>query len=132
MKNKSYEWSLPLTSPPYLFVGRKPVAVLFGDEHTPVKSWREVYHAILIRCIENPKHRKTLMDLRERIAGKCRVLISASPDGMTRPLKIAEELYGETHYGSQTLMHILIERILLPVGFDCSGISIVLKTKRRD
>jgi len=48
---------------------------------------------------------------------------------MTRPLKIDEGLYGETHYGSQTLMYILVERILSPVGYDCSDVSIVIKNK---
>ena len=124
-----YELIFPLSADPYIFIGKKPAAVLFGQERITVKSWRDVYGVILTRCIENSQHYKTLMDLRERISGKCRVFISASPDSMKRPIKLADGLYGETHYGAQTLMYILVERILAPVGFDCSDISIIIKNK---
>ena len=122
-----YEYTYPLTAPPYLFVGKKPVAVLFGDERVEVKSWHDVYSAILKRCNENPRHHETLMYLRNKVAGKCRVFLSDKPDGMTRPLRVDENMYAETHYGSSTLMHILINRILVPVHFDCSGVSIVIR-----
>jgi len=67
------------------------------------------------------------MYLRNKTAGKVRVFLSDKPDGMTRPLKIDEDMYAETHYGSQTLMHILVNRILIPARFDCSNISVVIK-----
>jgi hypothetical protein len=127
MIQNTYEVFLPLTAPPYLFVGRKPVAVLFGEERMEVKSWREVYSAILTRCNENPQHHEMLMVLRDKVGGKCRTFLSGSPEGMTRPLKIAEGLYEEVHYGSATLIHILVKRILSPVGFNCSDIGIMLK-----
>ena len=123
----TYEHTYPLTAPPYLFVGRKPAAVLFGDERAEVKTWRQVYSVILGRCNNNPVHHVTLMYLRDKAAGKVRVFLSGSPDSMTRPLRIDEGLYSETHYGSATLMHILVNRILTPVGFNCSDISIVVK-----
>jgi len=123
----AYEMILPLSADPYIFIGKKPTAVLFGEERVEVKTWRQVYDVILKRCIENPQHYETLMDLRDRIAGRDRVLVSANPDGMRNPTKIAEGLYGETHYGSQTLMYILVERILAPVGFDSFGISVVIR-----
>ena len=126
----AYEMILPLSADPYIFIGKKPTAVLFGEERVEVKTWRQVYDVILKRCIENPQHYETLMDLRDRIAGRDRVLVSANPDGMRNPTKIAEGLYGETHYGSQTLMYILVERILAPVGFDCSNISIAINGSR--
>ena len=37
-----HEIDYPLTSPSYLFVGRKPIAVLFGEERIEVKTWRDV------------------------------------------------------------------------------------------
>jgi hypothetical protein len=121
------EYIYPLTATPYIFVGKKPSAVLFGDERVDVKSWREVYTVILKRCNEDPVYHEALMYLRDKTAGKVRVFLSGSPEGMTRAHKIDEGLYGEVHYGSATLMHILTERILAPAGYDCSAVSIVLK-----
>jgi len=125
--NASYEQMIPLTTKPYLFIGRKPAAVIFGDEHVEVKSWRGVYTAILSRCNQDAQHHETLMYLRNKISGQQRVFLSDSSAGMTRPFKIDEGMYAECHYGAETLMHILVVRILAPVGFDCSNIQIVIK-----
>jgi hypothetical protein len=67
------------------------------------------------------------MELRGRLAGKCRVFLSDSPDGMTRPLKVDTGMWAETHYGSETLMHILTKRILDPAGFNYSNISVIVQ-----
>jgi hypothetical protein len=56
------------------------------------------------------------MYLRDKVAGKVRVFLSASSDGMTRAVRIDEDMYGEVAYGSATLIHILCERILDPAG----------------
>ena len=109
----------------YHFVGKKVVAVYFGEERVPAKTWVQVYKIILDRC--NQQCHDMLMYLRNKTAGKVRLFLSDSPDSMTRPLKIDEDLYGETHYGSATLMHILRERILSPAGFDYSHILIAFK-----
>ena len=106
------EMVIPLSADPYGFIGKKPSAVLFGEERVDVKSWRDVYKVALTRCNENPKCHDALMYLRGKTAGKCRVFLADKPDGMTRPLKIDEGLYGEVHYGSQALMRILCNRIL--------------------
>ena len=122
------EFIYPLTTEPYVFVGKKPAAVLFGTERVEAKSWRDVYAAIITRCNNDPQHHETLMYLRNKVAGKIRVFLSDKTDGMTRPLKIDERMYAETHYGSATLMHILVKRILAPTRFDCSNISIVIRS----
>jgi len=101
--------------------------VLFGEERVSVKSWREVYKVVLGRCNENPEHHERLMYLRNKTAGKVRVFLSDSPAGMIRPIRIDEDMYGETHYGSATLVHILCKRILEYTGFDYRNISVVLK-----
>ena len=124
------EMVIPLYTDPYIFIGKKPAAVLFDEERVETKSWRDVYKVVLTRCNENPKNHDMLMYLRGKTAGKCRKFLADSPDGMARPLKIDEGLYGEVHYGSQTLMHILCNRILDYTGFDYSGISIVIKGNR--
>ena len=121
-----YEITYPITIPTYTFVGKKPVAVLFGDERVEVKTWRQVYAVIIGRCNEIPQCHERLLYLRNKAAGKVRLFLSDKPDGMTRPLRIDEELYGETHYGSATLMHILLNQILVYTDFDCSGIQVIL------
>jgi len=127
VKGSGYERTMPLTTNPHLFIGRKPTAVLFGDERMDVKSWRDVFVAVLSRCNQDVRHNETLMYLRNKIAGQQRVFLSDSPVGMTRPVKIDEDMYAESHYGAETLMHILVVRILSPVGFDCSNVRIVIK-----
>jgi len=122
--------TISLSTDPYIFIGKKPAAVLFDEERVETKSWRDVYKVVLTRCNENPKCHDMLMYLRGKTAGKSRIFLAESPNGMVRPVKIDEELYGEVQYGSQTLMHILCNRILDYTGFDYSGISIVIRGKR--
>ena len=112
------EYTYPLTVPFYLFIGKKPAAVLFDAERIEVKTWREVYSAIIKRCNDNPEHHERLMNLRNRTAGKVRVFLSDRPDSMARPHQIDAEMYGEVGYRTATLLHILCNRILTPAGFD--------------
>jgi len=127
MNKTQNERTVPLTIAPYHFVGKKPAAVLFGEERVEVKTWKQVYTVILSRCNQNPDCHEMLMYLRGRAAGKVRQFLSVKPDKMRNPVKIDEDLYGECHYGSATLMHILCLRILTPAGFDYYDIQIVLK-----
>ena len=113
-----------LSIDPAIFVGTKPAAVLIDGEILPAHTWRKVYKEILQHCIKDPVYYERLMNLRGRIAGQQRVFISDKSDGMTQPLQICEGLYGEVHYGSQTLMHILTVRILTPLHYDYSKIKI--------
>ena len=121
-----HEHTYPLTAPTYLFVGQKPVAVLFGDERVDVKTWIQVYAVIIGRCNENPQYHERLMYLRNKAAGKVRLFLSDKADGMSKPYRIDTDLWGEVHYGSATLMHILTKQILVYTGFDISGISLVI------
>jgi len=122
------ELIFPITVDSHMFIGKKPIAVLFGKERVEVKTWVQVYTVILKRCNADPDHHKMLMYLRGKVSGKCRVFLADKPDGMRSPVKIDEEMYGEAHYGSATLLHILINRILAPARFDCGDIRVVLKT----
>jgi hypothetical protein len=118
-----------LTSSSYLFVGRKVAAVLFGEERVEVKTWRGVYTEVLKRCNADPKGHEGLMYLRNKAAGRVRVFLSDKPDGMRSPAQIDTDMYGETNYGSATMMHILCNQILYYTGFDYSNISIALRTQ---
>jgi hypothetical protein len=119
---------IPLTIDPSFFRGKKPVAILFGDERITVKSWRGVLKTILSHCNQTTEHHERLMYLRGKVAGRDRVFLSASSDGMTHSIKIDEGLYTEGHFGSEGMMHVLVQRILKHTGYDYSNICIILKS----
>jgi hypothetical protein len=119
------EFKLPLSCDGYHFVGKKPTAVIFADERVEVKTWRQVFAVVLSRC--NQQCHERLMYLRNKVAGRDRLLLSDNPDGLRSPVKVDDELYAASGYGSATMMHILCDRILNPAGFDYYDISISLK-----
>jgi hypothetical protein len=61
------------------------------------------------------------------VAGRVRVFISDSPAGMRKPLKVDEGLYIETHDGTETMHHIMVDLILSYVRYDLSYIKVVVK-----
>ena len=96
------EYIFPFTAEPYIFIGKKPAAVFFGEERVDVKNWRDVLKLILTRC--NEKCHNDLMYLRNKVAGKVRVFISDKPDGMARPFMLDEDIYVDGgQYGVATL-----------------------------
>jgi len=122
------EYVYPLSADTNIFIGKKPIAVLFGEERAEANNWRKVFAAIMARCNADAQCHENLMYLRDKVSGRDRILLSHSPDSMRRPLKIDEDMYAEACYGTATLLSILRDRILSPAHFDCSDISIVIKT----
>lgn len=59
--------------------------------------------------------------------GHSRAILGAAPGNMDHPLKIGEGLYLESKYDTQTLLYVLVERVLPPIGYDPIGIRIVLR-----
>ena len=112
-----------LNTSPWQFRGKKPIAVIFDDHRTPVRTWREVYTQILRRC-DREKH-DVLLQLRNKIAGRKRVFLSDKPDGMDAPIRIAEALYAEAYFDTEYLVRTL-RQILDVAGCDYGGISIVI------
>lgn len=125
------EITVPLDTNPSMFVGTKPNAVIVGDVQHVVRSWHEVYEIVIGKCNADPRRHELLTNNLHWFQGNVRKFLSDSPNCMKRPLKVDENLWAETHYGSATLLHILVERILGPVGFDCSGIKIAFDPTRR-
>jgi len=121
----SVERTYPLNFSPHIFKGEKPVAVLFGEERVERNSWIKVYTEILHRC-KDEKY-DILMELRGKISGRDRLILSKESTGMKRPVKLAEGLFAESFYDTDTLIYVLTKRILDPVGFDYREISVVLK-----
>jgi hypothetical protein len=125
MKNE-HEYSLKHANPHY-FIGTKPAAVLFGEERVDVRFWSNVYKAIYERVNQDPQAHEDLMYLRNKVAGKVRVFISDLGSGMTKPLKVDDDLFVETHYGVETMFHIMVDCILKYVRCDISNIKIIVK-----
>jgi hypothetical protein len=121
----------PLGARPSVFIGTKPDAVIFGDMQYIVRTWREAYEIVIGKRNADPRCHEPLTNNLHWFQGSVRKFLSNVPDGMKNPLKVDETLWTETHYGSETLMNTLVERILRPVGFDYSGIRIAFDTARR-
>jgi hypothetical protein len=117
---------LPLSINPVRFRKQKPIAVLFGEERVAVKTWGDVHTTVITHCIQDPVYHGKMMELRGRIAVKSKVFIAETSDGMKKKKKICDGLYTEVTYGSETLMHILVTRILSAIRYDCTNIYVVL------
>ena len=121
------ECEYPLYTPPHLFKGSKPIAVLFDGERVELTSWRKVYAEILRRC--NAEKHDVLMELRNKVSGRERVILSDKSDGMNVPVKLSDDLFAEAYFDTEWLIRTLTIRILGAVGFDYSHISIIVKSK---
>ena len=126
-----YETTYPITINPAIFKGKKPTALMFGDEHVEVRTWKMVVEEIMKRCNADPEKHVELMNLRGRLAGRERVFLAKEGNLMQSPRKIAENLYMETNYDAETLMRILITRILDAVDYDYSDISVATRIANR-
>jgi len=120
----NFETVYPININPAVFKGKKPTAVLFGEERMEVHSWKAVAEVIIKRCNKDAEKHVSLMNLRDKIFGRDRVLLSKDEEGMHNPVKIAENLYAETHYDAESLMRIVLTRILDAVDYDYSNISV--------
>jgi len=117
----------PLSYNTGMFKGKKPTNVIFGRERVQVYTWKMVFKEIMSRCnADTDKHRQ-LMNLRTRVSGRSRALLSDRPDGMRSPLQIDNKLYAETHYDTETLLRILLHRILDAVHYDYRNIYVSVR-----
>jgi hypothetical protein len=128
--NESFDKIYPLSFNFAEFKGKKPTSLHFGREIVPVYSWKKVFAKIMERCNSDVDKHKALMDLRSKISGRSRLILSDRPEGMRAPLEIAHKLYAETHYDTGNLLHILTRRLLDPVGYDYSNIYVAVRTER--
>jgi len=127
---KKHETLYPLSADPSIFKGTTPTCVLFGEERAIAHTWKNVFKLVILQCNSNTQHHKTLMELRNKILGRERILLSDNPNGMRRPFQIDKNLFTETHYDTESLMRILLKRILDEVGFDYSNISVAVRNSR--
>ena len=123
---EAYEVIYPISMNPAVFKGKKPTAIIFGNERVSVSSWQKVLKEIILRCNAQPEYRKKLMNLRDKVSGRERVILSAKKSGMRRSFEIGTRLYIETHYDTETLLRILLTRILDEVGYNYSNITVAV------
>ena len=119
------EMVAPLRTHPSFFKGQKPVAVVFPDGYeVQTPTWKKFALAVMRDCIRDESNLDSLLELRGRLSGKNRPILSAAPDTMDAPLKITEDLYMESKYDTETLLHVLTNRILDVVGYDYGDICV--------
>jgi hypothetical protein len=119
--------TLPLRSGASIFKGKKPVEVNFGSYTVPAITWRQVVDVIFQEVIKSDDQKDALYKICDRVNGKTRTILSSDEHNMKSPLKIAENLYYETHYGTETLITVLTDRILKPIDYDYSRITITVR-----
>ena len=123
---ENYENVYPLVTGPAVSKGSKPTGVLFGQQRVDAFTWKAVATVILQQCIKDTEIRKKLFGMRDIVSGRKRVLLSSASSKMRSPVEICKGLYFETHYDAETLLRILITRILDTVHYDYSDISIMI------
>nr|WP_325204472.1 hypothetical protein [uncultured Oscillibacter sp.] len=118
----------PLTKTPSFFRGRRPVGVIFPDgTRIRTTSWKGVVEAVLKDCNQTPGMHDSLMELRNRVYGNSRIILGDSSEEMKSPITICPEIYFEAHYDVESLLRITLTRILSVIGYDFSGIKVVVR-----
>ncbi len=126
------ETVLSLSTDPRQFKGTKPAAVIFPDgRRVEVTKWRAAVTIILRECANTPPYGERLMSIREKVMGRQRTILSASSKGMDAPLEIGPELFMEGKFDTEALLYALTKRVLAPVGYSYSGISVQLRQTGR-
>ncbi|MBQ9112917.1 MAG: hypothetical protein IJY08_04975 [Clostridia bacterium] len=126
---RPYEETYPITASG-IFKGKKPSGVIFGNqEPIAVLTWKQVVEAIMTRCVSQGSYEQALNRLCGKIGGKTRVILARSPENMRSPMQLGKNLFMETHYDTETLINIMIKKILLPIGYDYSNITVTIIEK---
>lgn len=113
-------WTSPAT-----FKGKKPVAVKFASGETiETSTWLKLVQTILQHCNKQPDMHERLLQLRDKVAGRQRIILGSSAAGMDVPLKIDEDMYFEGKFDTEALLIMLTKRVLEPVGYDYTRIRI--------
>ena len=122
---RATEWEHPLTWSPAGFKGTKAVAVILPDgREVEVHTWREATEAILLDCNADPIRHAQLAALCDCVNGNFRPLLSSNPEKMVVPVMIDDDIYFESKLDTEQLLRVLKEKVLEPVGYDCSAVTI--------
>ena len=125
--------AIPLVSAPARCKGMKPVAVVFPDGTiAETSTWKKTAAAILRDCDADPKCHEQLMEMRGRVNGNFRRLLTEDPNGMDAPLRITEGLYLESKFDTQALLDNLTQKILRRAGYDYSRIAVLYRSPQQE
>lgn len=125
---REYESIYPLSATTGIFKGKKPTGVRFPDgTRVDVPTWKKVVEVILQRCNSNPSNHRELEKLCGKVSGRERVFLANKCDNMRSPIEIDHNIFVETHYDTETLLRIITTRILDPIQYDYSGITIAIR-----
>jgi len=106
---------------PHKFIGRKPVKLYIGSEEYSVSKWSEVAYFLL--CKLNTERYNEIRGISDKLSGKKRIILGSSGDGMDRALKVDEDLYFESHFGTEMMLTLLL-KICKYVDFDSNTILV--------
>lgn len=123
---------LPFASPPSMFKGEKPASVILHGVEIEAATWKKAVLIVLRDCAANPQCHRRMMELRGRVNGNFRTLLSDHPEGMASPLKIDAGLYWESKFDTEALLGILTVKLLEQVGYDYQDIVIRFRTPQQD
>lgn len=115
-----------LDMPAFSFKGTKPVAVcLPNGEKISCRTWREATAIILHDC-DKAKHEK-LLAISGKVAGRSRIILGKTAEGMSRPVKIGDGIYFESYFDTEYLLKMMKENVLKKVGYDYSAVKIQIR-----
>lgn len=123
----AFEVKYPLSAGSGIFKGQKPIAVYIDNKKHDVRTWKQLTEVVLKECIKDENNKKALFGIAGKVSGRKRELLSVTDTAMRSPIKIADNLYMETHYDTETLLRILTSRILAPIGYDYSGVYVAVR-----
>ena len=105
------------------FKGKKPISVVFPNgREVEAGSWKKCVREILLDSITEPEVLQAMLSLRGRIFGKSLIILADSPERMDSPIHFGEELFFESKFDTESLLHMLVDRVLQPCGYDVRGI----------
>ena len=108
---------------PSEFKGTKVMSVILPDgREIKTKTWRSAVEVILKDCAADPMMHEGLLYLCGRVNGNFRPLLSSRKSEMDVPIEIEDGLYFEGKLDTEQLLRVLVEKVLEPVGYDCSAV----------
>lgn len=122
---------LPFASPPATFKGERPASVILHGVEIEAGTWKKAVLAILRDCAADPQCYERMIELRGRVNGNFRPLLSDHPESMASPLKIDAGLYWESKFDTEALLGNLTEKLLDQVGYNYQDIVIRLRTSQQ-
>ena len=117
---------------PAFFKSKKPVSVLFPDgREVMTKTWKQVAVTLLQDCNSDELMHKHLSEISGKVFGRDRTIIGKDTTGMVAPLRVDDGIYFESKFDTESLLKVLMERVLNVVGYDYTGIYIKLKEPQK-